>query len=58
MKMALARMVWMSAVFASAIIAQAEPDKLEKGFSQPPDSAKNQVWWHWLQGNVIRHPNS
>jgi hypothetical protein len=29
MKMALARMVWMSAVFASAIIVQAEPAKVE-----------------------------
>ncbi|MCF7731384.1 MAG: hypothetical protein K9N23_06845 [Akkermansiaceae bacterium] len=29
-------------------------DELEKGFATPPDAAKNQVWWHWLQGNVTR----
>ena len=29
-------------------------DELEKGFAAPPDAAKNQVWWHWLQGNVTR----
>ena len=29
-------------------------DELEKGFATPPDSARNQVWWHWLQGNVTR----
>ena len=29
-------------------------DELEMGFATPPDAAKNQVWWHWLQGNVTR----
>lgn len=25
---------------------------LEKGFLNPPDSAKPHTWWHWIDGNV------
>jgi len=27
---------------------------LEKGFLNPPESAKPRVWWHWMNGNVTR----
>ena len=27
---------------------------LEAAFRAPPDSAKPQVWWHWMAGNVTR----
>ena len=27
---------------------------LEAGFKAPPSSAKPQVWWHWMAGNVTR----
>jgi hypothetical protein len=27
---------------------------LEKGFINPPASAKARTWWHWLNGNVTR----
>jgi hypothetical protein len=26
----------------------------ERGFREPPDSAKPRVWWHWLNGNVTK----
>ncbi len=27
---------------------------MERGFAEPPDSAKPRVWWHWLSGNVTK----
>jgi len=27
---------------------------LEKGFLNPPESAKPRVWWHWMNGNVTK----
>ena len=27
-------------------------DELDKGFAEPPDSAKPQTWWHWADGNI------
>jgi hypothetical protein len=27
---------------------------LEKGFQNPPESAKPRVWWHWMNGNITK----
>ena len=27
---------------------------LEKGFKDPPESAKPRVWWHWMNGNITK----
>src|SRR6185295_18574842 len=27
---------------------------LEKGFKQPPESAKPRTWWHWTSSNVTK----
>jgi hypothetical protein len=27
---------------------------LEKGFINPPESARPRVWWHWMNGNVTK----
>jgi hypothetical protein len=27
---------------------------LAKGFQSPPDSAKPQTWWHWMNGNITK----
>src|SRR5262249_46278559 len=27
---------------------------LERGFKDPPTSARPRVWWHWMNGNVTR----
>jgi len=29
-------------------------DPLESGFLNPPDSAKPQTWWHWMNGNISK----
>jgi hypothetical protein len=37
----------------SVLVASAAPaDPLETGFLNPPDSAKPQTWWHWMNGNI------
>ena len=40
-----------SVLFALAAFA-APADPLETGFHNPPDSAKPQTWWHWINGNI------
>src|SRR5512139_428286 len=30
------------------------PDSLERGFQNPPESAKPRVWWHWMSGNITK----
>jgi hypothetical protein len=38
-----------------ALNAAAAPiDPLETGFLNPPDSAKPQTWWHWMNGNITK----
>jgi hypothetical protein len=27
---------------------------LEKGFKNPPESARPRVWWHWMNGNITK----
>lgn len=34
--------------------AQNAGDALERGFQNPPDSAKPRVWWHWMNGNITK----
>ncbi len=29
-------------------------NNLEKGFMDPPESAKPRVWWHWMNGNITK----
>jgi hypothetical protein len=36
----------------SPVAAVCAADELEKGFSEPPESAKPQTWWHWADGNI------
>jgi len=46
-------MVTASLLAATAVaFAQSSGDALEKGFRNPPDSAKPRTWWHWTNGNV------
>jgi hypothetical protein len=35
-------------------LAQGPTNELERGFQNPPDSAKPRVWWHWMNGNVTK----
>src|SRR3974390_704214 len=36
------------------VSAQNSGDPLERGFQNPPDSAKPRVWWHWMNGNITQ----
>jgi len=38
----------------SFTFAQTSDAELEQGFKNPPDSAKPQAWWHWMNGNVTK----
>ena len=39
---------------SQATWAQAPGDALERGFQDPPASARPRVWWHWMNGNVTK----
>jgi hypothetical protein len=41
-------------VGAWAVWGQNSGDALERGFANPPDSAKPRVWWHWMNGNITK----
>src|SRR5260370_2790233 len=34
--------------------AQGPGDPLERGFKDPPSSARPRVWWHWMNGNITK----
>src|ERR1035437_6813353 len=36
------------------VSAQNSGDTLERGFQNPPESAKPRVWWHWMNGNITK----
>jgi hypothetical protein len=38
----------------TGMAAEAATDELEKGFVQPPDSARPHTWWHWMNGNITK----
>lgn len=35
-------------------VAASAADSLETGFNHPPDSARPQTWWHWMNGNITK----
>ena len=42
-------------VMSACGFALANPaDPLYDGFVNPPSSARSQVWWHWMNGNVTK----
>jgi hypothetical protein len=57
------RSLWVTATVAGvlavcAVSALGAPNKssdpLVDGFREPPNSARPQVWWHWMNGNVTK----
>ncbi len=36
------------------VSGQSSGDALERGFANPPDSARPRVWWHWMNGNITK----
>ena len=41
---------------ACACTAQqgASMEELQQGWENPPQSARNRVWWHWMNGNITK----
>ncbi|MET0657469.1 MAG: glycosyl hydrolase [Steroidobacteraceae bacterium] len=35
-----------------AVLGSAHADALREGFTNPPNSARPRVWWHWMNGNI------
>jgi len=46
--------LFQAALALAAMAAPADRDALEAGFHQPPDSARPQCIWTWMNGNVTR----
>jgi len=48
----------LAAIFCLGLVQCKGPSKqgadLEKGFQNPPESAKPRVWWHWMNGNITK----
>jgi hypothetical protein len=44
----------LAAVLLAPAVSAAPADPLETGFLNPPDSAKPQTWWHWMNGNITK----
>ena len=44
----------LAAVWFALAASAAPTDPLETGFLNPPDSAKPQTWWHWMNGNITK----
>jgi len=42
---------WLSLILTTSA---APTDPLESGFLNPPDSARPQSWWHWMNGNITK----
>jgi hypothetical protein len=48
----------LAAILCLGMVQCKSPSKqgavLEKGFQNPPESAKPRVWWHWMNGNITK----
>jgi hypothetical protein len=44
----------LAAALAAWALSAQNADPLERGFQDPPDSAKPRVWWHWMNGNITQ----
>ena len=45
---------FLAVALALAASSAAVADNLVATFRAPPDSARPEVWWHWMNGNVSR----
>jgi len=41
-------------VACSCSAPQGSVEDLQKGWENPPQSARNRVWWHWMNGNITK----
>jgi hypothetical protein len=48
------RLVGSAALGLAFAVGAAPMAALETGFQNPPDAAKPQTWWHWMNGNITQ----
>src|SRR5580698_11292117 len=48
------RFAFLALALSLVQLAARADDSLEAGFKAPPDSARPQTWWHWMNGNVTK----
>ena len=46
--------LFLSSTLISFALTVSAADSLATGFLDPPDSAKPQTWWHWMNGNITK----
>jgi len=51
---ALALAAAVSCQSGSSDVASVSLESLKEGFANPPQEAKPQVWWHWMDGNISK----
>ena len=39
---------------AGVLAGPVRSNELETGFATPPDSAKPDIWWHWMNGSITK----
>ena len=44
----------LAVVLFTLSVSAAPDDSLEAGFANPPETAKPQTWWHWMNGNITK----
>jgi hypothetical protein len=44
----------LAAVWLALAASAAPTGPLDAGFLNPPDSARPQTWWHWMNGNITK----
>ncbi len=56
MKRQITKLIAASLIFAAPAldVAGQSTDELRRGFNNPPQSARSQVWWHWMNGNITK----
>ncbi len=50
-KLVAATVVLLSAISCTP---QNSIEELQNGWEKPPQSARNRVWWHWMNGNITK----
>ncbi|HEY4414217.1 MAG TPA: glycosyl hydrolase [Verrucomicrobiae bacterium] len=48
------RLLGLAALCFALNLTAAPTDPLATGFLNPPNSAKPQTWWHWMNGNITQ----
>ena len=48
----ISKIILLTIVLTGCTVSDETFCNLSEGFREPPQSARPQVWWHWMNGNV------